>query len=212
MVCVEEKSQLLQEFAGLVRRHFAADVTHSLFHERTGRAEFGSTTRTLLCVERPSSGPVKRETVLASISRLAPRHHGMLDPCAEEFAIVTFAEPESALQMAVALQRLMPRARLRMGLAIGRCRMAQCSAAGQDFLLLLGRERARVEALTARAAPGTVQLAPEAYEVLETPISHDLGSCVLLAEFDGDVLTEVSLTLPPDRAAQLSTFAGLGLT
>jgi hypothetical protein len=57
-----------------------------------------------------------------------------------------------------------------------------------------------------------VQLAPEQYETLEGTIGHDLGSCLVLAEFDKEVLTEVSLTLPPDVTAEVSTFAGLGLT
>jgi len=70
----------------------------------------------------------------------------------------------------------------------------------------------RAEALTARAAPATVQLAPEAYEKLHDAISQALGSCLVMAEFEGDVLTDVSLTLPPDPAADVSTFAGLGLT
>jgi hypothetical protein len=140
------------------------------------------------------------------------RHDGMVDPCADGFAFVSFPDAEAALRTAVELQRLVPRARLRMGLGTGRCRMALVSAGGSDFLMLLGSERARIEAMTARAAPGTIQLAPEAYESLQGTISQDLGSCLLLQEFDHDVLTEVSLTLPPDAAADVSTFAGLGLT
>ncbi|MEJ8839990.1 hypothetical protein [Ramlibacter sp. AN1133] len=212
MLCAEEKSLLVAEFDGLVRKHFVPDVLRSLFEERSGRAEFGSTTRTLLCVESPSSGPIQREGVLASLARMAPQHDGTLDPCTDAFAFVSFADAHSALQMAVALLRAMARARLRMALASGRCQIALCSAAGQDFMILLGRERARVRALALRAAPGTLQLAPEAYEALQTTIGKDLGSCVVLAEFEGGELTEVSLTLPPDRSAELSSFAGLGLT
>lgn len=212
MVASDEKTMLLDEFSGMVRRHFPANVWRSLFDERTGRAEFGFATRTLLCVECPSAGPITREGVLASLKRMAPRHDGVVDPCAGDFAFVSFADANAALRMAVAVQRLLPRARLRVGLGIGRCRMALCQADGENFLMLLGKERARVEALTARAAPATVQLAPEAYEKLHDAISHDLGSCLVMAEFEGDVLTDVTLTLPPDGSAELSTFAGLGLT
>jgi len=212
MVGVEEKGKLLDEFSAQVRQHFPEGVWRSLFTERSGSAEFGSARRTLVCVECPAAGPFQREGVVASLKRLARRHDGIVDPCADAFAFVSFPDAEAALRTAVELQRLVPRARLRMGLGTGRVRMALCSADGQDFLMLLGGERARVEALTARAAPGTIQLAPEAYERLQGTISHDLGSCVVLAEFDHDVLTEVSLTLPPDSAADVSTFAGLGLT
>jgi hypothetical protein len=212
MVCVEEKGLLLEEFSGRVRRHFPERVWRSLFEDRSGSAEFGSAQRTLVCVECPATGPFQRDAVVASLRRLAKRHDGLVDPCAEDFAFVSFPDPEAALRTAVELQRLVPRARLRMGLVSGRCRMALVSAGGQDFLMLLGSERARVEALTARAAPGTIQLATEAYERLQATISQDLGSCLVLQEFDHDVLTEVSLTLPPDAAADVSTFAGLGLT
>jgi hypothetical protein len=211
MLDTAEKAMLLDEFSAQLRRHFPASVWESLF-EGTGRAEFGSTTRTLLCVDCPVEGPLTRDRLLVTLNHVAPRHDGLVDPCADAFAFVSFPHPESALQMAVTVQRLVPHARLRMGIGIGRCRMALCSAEGRDFLLLLGEERARVEALTARAAPGTVQLAPEAYEKLHEAISHDLGSCLVMAEFQDDVVTDVSLTLPPNPAAGLSTFAGLGLT
>jgi hypothetical protein len=212
MVCVEEKSKLLDEFCEQVRRHFREGVWRSLFEDRSGSAEFGSAQRTLVCVECPSTGPFQKDGVVASLTRLARRHDGVVDPCAGDFAFVSFPDAEAALRTAVELQRLVPRARLRMGLGTGRCRMALVSAGGRDFLMLLGSERARIEALTARAAPGTIQLAPEAYGHLQATISHDLGSCLVLQEFDHDVLTEVSLTLPPDAAADVSTFAGLGLT
>lgn len=208
----EDRKALLNEFSALVRCHFAPDVARALFEERTGKAEFGSANRTLLCVEFPVEGPLTRSGLLASIERLVPRYEGLLDPCSDEYACVSFGTAQSALHMAVALQRLLPRARLRMGLASGRCRMALCSAAGEDFMLLLGAERARVRQLTSRASPGALQLGPEAYDVLEGQISNELGSCVVMAEYDADALTEVSLTLPPDRGADLSTFAGLGLT
>ena len=39
-----------------------------------------------------------------------------------------------------------------------------------------------------------------------------MGSCVVMTEFEGDDLIEISLALPPDASADLSTFAGLGLT
>lgn len=211
-MATDDKKVLLAEFSAQVRRHFPAGVWRSLFETRTGTAEFGTATRTLLCVECPAEGPLTREGLLASVQRLTPRHEGLLDPCTDRFAFISFGTPQAALQMAVALQRLLPRARLRMGLVTGRCRMALCSADGSDFLLLLGAERARAQALTGRASPGTLQLAPEAYDALEGQINNELGSCLVMAEYDADRLTEVSLTLPPDRSADLSTFAGLGLT
>jgi hypothetical protein len=212
MLAADEKNKLLDEFSQQVRRHFPEAVWRSLFQERTGRAEFGSAERTLVCVEVPAEGALTREGLLASVRRLVERHDGVVDPCAGDFVFASFADAQAALQMTVALQRLLPRARLRTGMGAGRCRMVLCNAEGHDFLLLLGKERARVEDLTRRAAPATVQLTPEAYERLQAVISHELGSVLVMAEFDEDVLREVSLTLPPDPSADVSTFAGLGLT
>lgn len=209
---VEEKSSLLREFAGRVRDHFPPTVWRSLYEERTGTAEFGSARRTLLCVECPAGGPITREGVVSAMKRVVPQLQGLVDPCPGDFAFASFPDPGSAMQAAVRMHRAMPKARLRMGLGSGRCRMALCSAGGADFVLLLGEERARVEALARRGSPGTTQLAPEVYEVLEDWLQHELGSCVVMAEYDGESLTEVSVTLPPAQGADLSTFAGLGLT
>jgi hypothetical protein len=211
MVSLEERNRLLDEFSTQLKRHLP-EAWRSLYEERSGTAKFGSGQRTLVCVEAPAEGPFRRDAVLATLRRLARRHDGTLDPCADEFAFLSFGNPEDALRMAVELQRLVPHARLRVGLVSGRSRIAVCQAAGRDFFILLGEERARVEALTRRAAPGTVQLAVEAYEAVRDTIAHGVGSCILLEAFNGDELTEASLTLPPDPTADLSTFAGLGLT
>lgn len=212
MVGTEEKNSLVDELSRRVREHLPPEVWRSLFEAHSGSAAFGSTQRTLVCVECPDEGPFQRNAVVATLQRLAVRHDGIVDPCVDEFAFVSCRDAAGALRLAVELQRLVPRARLRMGLGGGRCRMALCKAEGREFLILLGAERARVRDLATRAAPGTVQLAPEAYAGVRDMITNDLGSCLVLEAFDHDELTEVSLTLPPDAAADVSTFAGLGLT
>ena len=212
MVCVAEKTLLLDEFSGQVQRHFPDSVWRSLFLERTGSAQFGTASRTLLCVECPQSGPLTSDGVFAALARLAPLYGGRLDPCGDAFAFVSFSQPHAALRMALAAQRATARGRLRMGLASGRCNVAHARADGQEFLLLLGSQRARVAELTDRAAAGTVQISPEIHEALDGLMADEFGSCVVMAEYDGEVLKELSLTLPPDSAADMSTFAGLGLT
>jgi len=42
MMCVQEKTSLLDEFSGQVQRHFPASVWRSLFLDRTGTAQFGT--------------------------------------------------------------------------------------------------------------------------------------------------------------------------
>jgi len=212
MVEVDEKSRLVDELSTLVGGHFPETVWRAVFQDGKGSASFGSAQRTLLAVDCPADGPFKRDAVLATLQRLLRKHEGVLDPCAGEFALVSCREAESALRLAVELQRLVPRARLRMGLGGGRCRMALVKAEGREFLVLLGQERERIQHLADCAAPGTVQFTPEAYGPLRDLITTDLGSCLVLEAYDGEQLTEVSLTLPPDATADVSTFAGLGLT
>jgi hypothetical protein len=212
MVCVDEKTKLVDELSALVARHFPESVWRAVCNREGGSAAFGWATRALVAIECPDQGPFKRDAVLATLQRLARKHGGLVDPCPQEFAMVTFRDAESALRLVVELQRLVPRARLRMGLGGGRCRMALCKAEGSEFLVLLGDERERMQSLAECAAPGTVQFTPHAYAPLRDLITSDLGSCLVLEAYDGEQLTEVSLTLPPDATADLSTFAGLGLT
>jgi hypothetical protein len=212
MLCVEQRVSLVHEFSSQVERHFSPGMYRSLFLERTGTAQFGTAHRTLLCIECPGSGPMTREGVLAAVARLTPAYGGRVDPCSGDFVLVSFSTPEAALRLTFALQRATARARLRMGLTTGRCNVVRGQADGQDFLVLLGRERARAEAFAARAAAGTVQMAPDTYDALGGAISEDMGSCVVMVEFENDALSEITLTVPPDGSAELSTFAGIGLT
>lgn len=212
MMGVEEKTLLLDEFSGQVQRHFPESVWRSLFLDRTGTAQFGSATRTILCIECPQAGPITRDGVLAATTRLARTHGGRIDPCVEGFVLVSFATTEAGVRLALALQRTTAVARLRMGVVTGRCQVARAHADGQEFLVLLGRERASAEKLAAGAPAGTIQMAPDAYEALGGYIDEALGSCVVMTEYEGEDLRDVTLTVPPDGSAELSTFAGLGLT
>lgn len=211
MTCVEERTRLVYEFSQQLRRHFPAAIWRSLFEERTGQAQFGTAVRTLLCVECPESGPLTRNGVIAALARLVRAHGGRVDPCSDDYAFVSFSDPRQALRVATELQRAAARARLRMGMLTARCNLARGQVADCEIVMLLGEQRARAEALADRAARGTVQMSPETYDALEG-MGDDLGSFLVMAEFEGDVLSEISLTVPPDVSADVSTFAGLGLT
>lgn len=212
MFPVEERALLLDEFSGHVRRNFPPEVWRSFFEERTAVARFGSATRTLLCVDIGAADTVTLRAVLAALRRLAAATGGFVHGETQDYAFASFTEADAALRTGVALQRLLPKARLRLGLSSGRFRMAQFTAQGRDLRILLGKERARVESLTASAAPGTLQMTPHDFELLQDTIAHDLGSCLVIAEFEEEIVKTVTLTLPPDQAAEMSTFAGLGLT
>jgi hypothetical protein len=211
MTHVAERTRLVDEFSHQVRRHFPVAVWKSLFMDRTSQAQFGTAVRTVLCVECPESGPLTRDGVLAALARLVRTHGGRVDPCSDEYAFVSFAGPREALRVATELQRAAARARLRMGMLTARCNLARGQVLDCEILMLLGEQRARAGALADRAAAGTVQMSPETYDALEG-MGDDLGSYLVMAEFENDLLTEISLTIPPDVSADVSTFAGLGLT
>ena len=212
MLPVEEKTLLLDEFSSHIRQHFAPEVWRSFFEERTAVAQFGSATRTLLCVGIGAADTVTLRVVLAALRRLVAATGGFVHQETQDYAFASFTDAQAALRTGVALQRLLPKARLRLGLSSGRFRMAQFTADGRDLRVLLGKERARVESLTASAAPGTLQMSPHDFEVLQETIADSLGSCLVIAELEEELVKTVTLTLPPDQAAEMSTFAGLGLT
>jgi hypothetical protein len=212
MICVDDKTALLNEFSQQVQHHFPDSVWRSLFEERTGRAQFGTATRTVLCVQCPPAGGPARAGVVAAVSRLTRMHGGHVDPCSGEFIFTSFGDAEQAVRLALGLQRACGRARLRMGVLTAQCKLVRGHADGLDILMLLGSARERAAALARQAPAGTVQVAPETYDALGGVIGDELGSCVVMADYDADVLREVVLTLPPDAGADLSTFAGLGLS
>jgi hypothetical protein len=213
MICADDKTALLNEFSQQVQHHFPDSVWRSLFEERTGRAQFGTAIRTVLCVQCPPAGGPTRAGVVAALSRLTRMHGGYVDPCSGEYIFASFNDPEDALRLALALQRICARAHLRMGVLTAPCKLVRGHADGLDILMLLGSARERAAALAGQAPSGTVQVAPETFEAVGSVISDELGSCLVMAEYDdGDVLREVVLTLPPDGNADLSTFAGLGLS
>ncbi|MBK0394882.1 hypothetical protein [Ramlibacter algicola] len=211
MIRVEEKSSLLDEFSGQVQRHFPASVWRSLFEDGTGHAQFGTAARTIVAIECEQAGPTTRTSLVAAVNQAARVHGGRIDPCAGEFILVSCPTTSGALGIALAVQRT-ARTRLRMGIVTGRCTVARAHVDGQDFLVLLGKERARAEKLAGAAPAGTVQIDPDAFVAAGGYIDEALGSCVVIAEYDGDVLRDVTLTVPPDSSAEFSTFAGLGLT
>lgn len=212
MMCAEQKTALIDEFQHQVRRHFPAGVWHSLFTERTGHAQFGTAVRTLVCIECPEAGPLTRQGLLAGVSRLAQIHGAHVDPCADAYVHLSSSSPQAGLRLGLALQRLFARARLRMSVTTGPCNVVRGKAHGQDILMLVGNLRARSEALTKSAASGSIRISPETYDLVGGAISDELGSCVVMAVSDGEKMEEITLTLPPDAAADVSTFAGLGLT
>ena len=208
----DEKTLLLRELFERIERDLPRAAWRSVYVDQSEQVKVRSADVTVVCFELPAAGTVSREGLLARISAQAAAYDGRVDPCIGQFALVSFSRASAALRMALGLQRLLREGRPRVGIASGRCPVALFHAAGKDYSLLLGSGRTRAEELVLRAAGASVQLCPETFVRLEAAQEQELESCLMLAEYDDEVLTEASLTLPPDHAEHLSTFAGLGLT
>jgi class 3 adenylate cyclase len=93
----------------------------------------------------------------------------------------------------------------------GDCTLASLQLEGRLLRVLVGEAVDRAEAVTAMASPGTIRISPETFALLQEDIVG-MPHWMVTTEYEGDCMTAASLTLPPRGNAQLSTFAGLGLT
>ena len=85
-----------------------------------------------------------------------------------------------------------------------------------DFLescTLIGQETRHAAKVAAKAASGSIAISPETYELIRTDVEDELGSCLVMEEFDeDDDLSLICVTPPPIKSEHmLSSFAGLGL-
>lgn len=208
----DDKALLVRELFERIERDLPRAAWRTVYVDQSETVRVRGTNVSVVCFELPAPGTVSRDGLLARISAQAIAHDGRVDPCIGQFALVSFSRASAALRMALGLQRLVREGRPRVGIASGRCPVALFQAAGKDYSLLLGSGRTRAEELARRAAGASVQLCPETFRRLEAGQEQELDSCLMLSEYDDDVLTQVSLTLPPDHPEELSTFAGLGLT
>jgi hypothetical protein len=69
-----------------------------------------------------------------------------------------------------------------------------------------------IEQSAPSAPPGSIQLCGRTYEALHGRLSVEIPEGLITTEMQGNLVTLASVTLPPARNSQLSTFAGLGLT
>ena len=84
---------------------------------------------------------------------------------------------------------------------------------GQTRCTLLGPEVGLAAKVAATAASGSIVISPETYALVQHEIQAETAGCLLTEEFHDSDLAQASITPTPTRGnAELSTFAGLGLT
>ena len=207
----QETNSLADAFSARIARDFPHAVWQSLFAEGAARPDLQAGTWSIVCAETSWDGRMSRDEVRGALGRLAASHGGQLDAGPGATSLAAFADPSAALRVALALQRQTAGARLRIGVLTARTALARFLWEGAAVNLLVGEPVARAAALLHGADSGTVQLCPASYGAL-AGFSPELDACVVMAAYEGDDLTQVTLTPPPAPGEFLSTFAGLGLT
>jgi len=156
--------------------------------------------------------PERREFLGRQLQHLVASHHGLLDAYVAATALASFDDAQSAVRMAIDLQRLPGDWRLRIGVVSGPCTIALFDAGGRTWYTPIGALPERAAEVAASAAAGSIAIAPETYAPIEQQIQEAASGCLLTEEFHDSDLAHACITFAPGHGAVESTFAGLGFT
>lgn len=212
MAATEDPSLLLDALSTRVLRSLSPVAWRELFlrpHQEVMR--FTPAGGTLLCAAAQLPAWSPDAAVQSELAFLAAAHGGELDPCPPETALVRFADPFAALDMALQMQQMACDARFQIGLVTGDCTQVMVHLDGRTLRMFVGGAVEQAEAVARLAAPGSIRISPETYARVQDAIGS-VRSWMLTSEYEGELMTAASLTPPPRPSAALSTFAGLGLT
>ena len=194
-----------------------ARAWQSLFHgEDEASMQFEEKPLTVLYAETtllPTWGERDRDSFAAEVEWLATRHRGHLDRFVWGAAVAYFEDPHAAVRMAMDLQRSAIELQLRIGVHTGLAVIGTFRSEGQTRCTLLGPEVGLAAKVAATAASGSIVISPKTYALVQHEIQAETAGCLLTEEFHDSDLAQASITPTPTRGnAELSTFAGLGLT
>ncbi len=143
---------------------------------------------------------------------LAKRLGATAQPSAAADRLFAFSRALAAVRAAVVLQRLAPKRKLRTAVRTFECTVASFELAGRTHEVVLGEAIALAEAALAHVAAGTISICPTTYALVGDRIGDQAPEAMIATESADDAVTQASITLPPQVAGDLSTFAGIGLT
>jgi hypothetical protein len=160
-------------------------------------------------------------TLLAGDAPLAGIHRGELERLATQVGgevqiprradlLLSFSEPETALEAAVVLQRLSEGRRVRTAVSTVLCMVACFEVDGRDYRIVVGPELEEAEDSVLRTALGTILVSAETHEQVGGDFADSVRDGVVTTEMDEQGVTQACITLAPHRSAAMSTFAGLG--
>jgi hypothetical protein len=161
---------------------------------------------TLLAGDAPLAGIHRGE-----LERLATRVGGEVQIARRADLVLSFDEPDTALEAAVMLQRLSEGRRVRTAITTVLCMVACFEVDGREYRVVIGPEMDEAEDAVLRAASGTILVSAETHDQMGGEFSDSVRDGVVTTEMDEQGVTQACITLAPHRSAALSTFAGLGL-
>jgi hypothetical protein len=161
-------------------------------------------------LEMPDALPWRAEAE-HEVGWVAACHDGVVESRGPTGWLMRFASPRSALRAALVLQRVAPSDSLRVGISGGLCTVATVYAQQRRWSFVLGVQVDRARDVAMGAVPGTINLAAESCEEMGDILEEEVGSGLISIEFDGAVMAQATVTLPPRPNAAQSSFAGLGL-
>jgi hypothetical protein len=144
------------------------------------------------------------------LAALARNYSGELEALSPR-PFFSFAEAHHALDVAMLLQRACGR-RLRVALVTAECDQAVFTPASSLRRLTLGDAVARVIQSVDAVSAGSIHLCGSTFDRLSACIEWQTRAAVLTTEVADGAVTSACITLPPAPRADLSTFAGLGLS
>lgn len=203
-----ERACRLEELSDFLLRYGQTDTWRAVFvGQSASSVNFQHRPLTVLCSDDPSESigdPV--------VSAIAHRCRGTVQYGSELPVALSFEEPSAAVRAAVALHRLAHGRRLRTAVKTGVYASAVLHVRGERRTILLGDALAPVDREAVAALPGSIRISPETYRLVDAEIAASAADAMIVTEVEGDDVFSATLMLPPSRASDQSTFAGLGLT
>ncbi|MBC5764278.1 adenylate/guanylate cyclase domain-containing protein [Ramlibacter albus] len=212
----ETDSARREALAEKLSPHLTPEKWRAVFHG-TDPITFDEAVVTTLYAETtlmPGWGDPERDGFVAEVERLAARHGGEVDLFVWGASVVVLQEPHAAVRMALDLQRGATASNLRIGVHTGEAVIASFACNGIACRTLIGAQVGRAAKVAASAAKGSIVISPDTYVLVHKELHDEAAGCLLTEEFFHDSrMAQALITPAPARgAADLSTFAGLGLT
>ena len=206
------RARRLELLSEKLARYLIPDSWNRLFHgEDLGSIRFEEKPVTLLYAETtllPNFGERERDAFQAEAEWLAARYRGQLDPFVWGAAVAFFDKPQTAVRMAMELQRSAIRLQLRIGVHTGTAVVATFTSDGQTRRSVLGPECVVAAKVASGAATGSISISPQTYALVQGDLHTEKAGGLIAEAFRDSDLGRASVS-SSRTSGELSSFASL---